>query len=237
MNINKSKLIQEIKQKRELEGISDNIVSESLDRYIEKNSIDLDRLTNFDIKLVIKDIRAELRKYSGMFRLSAKERISFYPILKKEIFKLNPKSILDLGCGTNPIFLASPKIIYYASDINEGDLAKIRKHFEKNKINGKVFFFDLRKISEDSNLPEADLCLIMKVFDVLEKRGHKLAEKIIKNVKCKYFIISFPTKTLSGAPMNHPQRGWIERLLARIGFKFKTFKSNNEIFYLAEKIA
>ena len=141
---------------------------------------------------------------------------------------------MDIGCGTNPIHLADREIVYYATDINEGNLKEVKEHFEKNNISGKVFFYDLRKI-KSKDLPNADLCLILKVFDVLEKRGHKLAEKIISSIQCKYFLISFPTKTLSGKPMNHPQRGWIELLLNRLGFQFKIIKSKNEIFYLAEK--
>lgn len=231
--MNKSDIVNKIKQKKELSGISDKIVSEILLSYIKKNNINLTNLSPADLNLIIKDVRSELRKSSGMFRFSAKERFDFYPTLKSLIAKIKPKSIIDLGCGLNPVYLSSPKITYYALDINENDLSDVRKHFKRHKIKGKVFFYDLKKIKP--NLPKADLCLIMKVFDVLETRGHKIAEKIIKTVNCKYFLISFSTKTLSGKPMNHPQRGWIERLLERLGFKFKTFKSKNEIFYLAQK--
>ena len=147
---------------------------------------------------------------------------------------LNIKSILDLGCGLNPIFLASENREYYALDINNSFIERINSFFSEKKIKGNAFFFDLKKISP-LILPKADICLILKVFDVIEKRGHKLAEKIINSINSRYFLISFPTKTLSGMPMRHPQRGWIEHLLSRLGFSFKFYKTKDEIFYLAKK--
>ncbi len=229
----KEELIKKIKQKKELSGIPDKVISEELDNYQTKLKINYNSLKPKQFKLIVKDIRSDLRKCSGMFCFSAKERLDFYPNLKKEIKTLDPQSILDLGCGLNPIYLSSKKIKYYAVDINENYLEKVKSFFAKNKIPGKTIPYDLRKIK--TNLPKADLCLIMKVFDVLENKGHKLAEKILNSIHCKYILISFSTKTLSGRPMNHPQRGWIERLLTRLEYKFKTLRSSNEIFYLAEK--
>ncbi|MEM4271543.1 MAG: hypothetical protein QXD13_00390 [Candidatus Pacearchaeota archaeon] len=254
MEINE--LIAKIRQKKELSSIPSQIVQELLEEYLKKNNIFLKNLKKSEIKSLIKSIRARLResiggfqrKWKNRFELlekndiksllethsSTKERIGFYPGLKKLIYDLNITSILDIGCGLNPIALASPKIKYYASDIDLEELLLIKSFFEKNKIDGKTFFCDLKKI-ELCNLPKADICLILKVFDAIEKKGHKLAEKIIKFISAKYFLISFSTKTLSGKPMAHPQRGWIERLLNRLGFTFKIIKSKNEIYYLASK--
>jgi len=61
------------------------------------------------------------------------------------------------------------------------------------------------------------------------------AEKIIRKIPSQYLLISFSTKTLSGRPMNHPQRGWIEQLTKRLGYGFEIIKSKNEIFYLIKK--
>ena len=164
---------------------------------------------------------------------STKERLEDYQSLKDKITPLQVNSILDLGCGINPIALASKEINYSATDINEDDLKLIKIYFKTNKIQGEVFTYDLRALKNP--LPKADLCLLLKVFDVLETKGHKLAEKIINFIQCKYILISFSTKTLSGKPMNHPQRGWIERLLKRLNYKYECFKTKNEIFYLVNK--
>jgi SAM-dependent methyltransferase len=248
-------LIAEIKKKPELSGVADAVVLNVLEKIIAKSRINISKLSAREQKLLVKDTRAELRNYSGAFHYSFKarekllkagkidellkthsstyERLDFYPELKELVLSLGVKSILDLGCGLNPIALATREIKYFACDIKEDELSLVKEFFRMKGIDGQVFVCDLR--SSSANLPKADLCLAFKLFDVLEKRGHKLAEKIIKSAKCKYFLISFSTKTLSGAPMRHPQRGWIERLLSRLGFSFKLIKSRNELFYLAEK--
>ncbi len=262
MNLIDNKFIlDEVKKKKELEGISDKIIEEALESYSKKNRINLNSLSKKELKLVVKDIRSELRKLSGRFSFSpnlrkqrenllkegkideillthssTSERIKFYPLLIKKIEELNPSSILDLGCGLNPLALSDMKTKYYALDIVSDELSLIKDYFLNKKTKGETIEADLRKIdSFKKNLPKVDLCLIFKVFDILEKKGHKLAEKIINSVDSNKFIISFSTKTLSGKPMNHPQRGWIERLLNRLGFKYEILKSKNEIFYIAEK--
>jgi len=57
-----------------------------------------------------------------------------------------------------------------------------------------------------------DLCLIFKVLDIIEKKTHKNAEKILKAINAKRMIISFSTRTLSGKPMEYPRRLWAEKL-------------------------
>ncbi|MBI2631644.1 hypothetical protein HYW75_01435 [Candidatus Pacearchaeota archaeon] len=232
-------ILEKIKQKPELQGIDNSIVSSAIEKYLKKNSIPIKILDNFrekEIKILVKDVRAQLHFISGQFfEISEKERADNYTKVKEILSSLNVKSILDIGCGLNPLFLASNYIEYNAIDINTSYIDKINSFFKKKGIKGKAFFYDLREIKPMS-LPDVDVCVALKVFDVIEKRGHKLAEKIIKNTRCRYFLISFPTKTLSGKPMTHPQRGWIERLLQRLGFSFQFFKTKDEVFYLAEKV-
>ncbi len=244
-------LIRGIKEKKELSGLSDEIVKDCLINYFEKHRISSEKLTKQDSKLIIKEVRAELRFLSGQYQKSLKnrpkllkknnlaellkthsstsERLEFYPSIKDKIHNLGIKSILDLGCGLNPIALASPDLIYFASDIKEDELSLIEQFFKENKINGKTFAFDLRKPLV--NLPKTDLCILFKVLDVIDKK-HKLSEKIILSLPSKYLLVSFSTKKLSGKSMNHPQRKWFESILSRNKLNFESFSISNEIFYL-----
>ena len=111
----------------------------------------------------------------------------------------------------------------------------INSFFEKNKISGKTFVYDLRKIKD--GLPKADLCLLFKVLDVIEDKKHKISREILQKVPCKKILVSFSTKKLSGKPMNYPKRKWFERLLQRLNYKFEKFSSDNEVFYLIDKSA
>ncbi len=245
-----SELVLRVKQKAELSGIAGSVVNNVLKKYIQ-------RFPNYSDKMIIKLVRAELRILTGRFQPSSKKRSKFlenndwelilqthastkerletdaYKLIKKLISKNKIRSIIDLGAGLNPIALATSKLTYTAIDIKQDELEIIDKYFKEKNIKGKTIVSDLRY--DLPKLPTSDLALAFKLFDVLETKGHKLAEKIIISLPAKYILVSFPTKTLSGRPMNHPQRGWIEQLFNRLDYEFEFFQTKNEIFYLAKK--
>ncbi|MBI5803616.1 hypothetical protein HY450_00055 [Candidatus Pacearchaeota archaeon] len=251
----KKRIIKLIKNKKELSGIADSVVLYCLDGYLKKYKIKKELLDKKEEKIIVKEIRKELRGLSGRFQKglkrrgdllnkdineeilathsSTKERVDYYPELKNIIKKMEVKSVLDLGCGINPIALAERGMKYYAVDINEKELYLVKRFFEQKKIEGKTIVYDLRKIND--NLPDSELCLILKVFDVIENKGHRLTELIIERVKCKKFIASFPTKKLSGKPMKFPERKWFEKILIRKGYFYKKVYSENEVFYIFDK--
>ena len=254
-------LVKKIKEKKELSGLPDSYVLDSLKNELKKiNFPNIDSIKKSEQKIIIKLVRAELRRSAGMFQKSKEkswksrftlleenkieellkthsstnERLNFYPKLKELIFSLKPSSILDLGCGINPIAIAKPNIKYYAVDIQQDDLDIVKKFFQKNNISGETFVQDISSSSTE-NLPSVDLCLMFKLLDILEKKGHRQAEQILKNIKTNFFIISFSTKTLSGRSMLHQKRPWLERILGKLNYHFKIEKSDNEIFYIIEK--
>lgn len=246
-------LVQRVKKKRELSGIDDAVVREKIIKYFEKNKLPEEKMNDSQLKIVVKDVRSALRENVGMFQASTKnrynflekndiisllkthsstkERIDFYPKIEEILKKLKINSILDLGCGINPIALAKPGMKYYASDINSDDLNLVKLFFKKMKIDGATFVCDLNKI-ENCNLPEAELTLIFKVFDIIGKKDYEIAKNVLENLKSKHLIISFSTKTLSGKPMNSPRRIWFEKLLDSLCYKFEIVSSSNELFYI-----
>ncbi len=250
-------IIGEIKKKKELAGISDSVVENILSDYLEKYGLNSDKLSKGGIKIIIKEVRANLRNLVGRFQRkpekrgyllcsqnfqellsthsSTAERLDFYDELKKIIKNTRAKSILDLGCGLNPLALASPETAYYASDINEHELRIIEDFFRQKNIKGETFVCDLKKM--DKILPKADLCLLFKVLDVVDPAGKnrgKITKKILSEAHCRKFLVSFSTKKLSGKKMNFPRREWFERMLKKLKMSFSTFESSNEFFYLIE---
>ena len=250
----KKEFIEKIKSKKELSGLSDSVVKDSLEEYLQKNRISIYEKSEKEKKLIVKEVRSRPRLLAGRFQKSKKskksllssgdidkllkthsstsERLEFYPRLKKLLSEMNVKSILDIGCGLNPIALASKNIIYYASDINEGDLSIISEYFKKNNLEGSTFVMDIRKIPR--SLPKTDVCLMLKLLDVIDPK-HNLSENILKSIPSKKIIVSFSTKKLSGRKMNFPKRFWFEKLLARLEYEFEVLESDNEIFYLITK--
>lgn len=245
-------LINKIKAKHELKDISNQFIKEQIELYLKRNPKQkkfLERPKSTGYKKIVKEIRASLRRSTGLFSVgktkntlethsSTKERLSFYSKLYQKIFKITnkPKTILDLGCGLNPLSIPYMKLknfSYYAYDINRHDVKIVKEFFKKNKIKGKAEVKDVLKVK---SYPNTDLTFLFKMTDVLDRgKGHKTTEKLIKKIPTKFIIVSFPTITMSGKPMNFPRRKWIELMCNRLKYKFKILKFSNEIFYVLKK--
>ncbi len=266
--MDKKEIIQEIKKSKKYAGIAEEIIGKEVESFIKSNPRYQEFKDKFILKQIkeklhkmygsfqtykkgkAKKLLEKLReeKDNKIVRellttnLSTKERLGNNGLIYSRIFEKVGKvnSILDLGCGLNPVAFPYMEIDketrYYAYDINEEDLKTIEEFFDIYRINGRTGIIDLRDSQQIEKLPPADLCFMFKVLDPLEKneKGHKLAEDIIKKLskKCNFIVVSFATATLSGRKMSHPHRGWIERMLERLGMKFERFESKNEIFYI-----
>ena len=247
-------LIEKVLEKKELRGLAVQIVRDVIDSYLDFYNIKLENISERDSIIIIKEVRRKLRTYNARFQrgsnnrtslvssrlyndllathASTADRINDYPLLRKELDRRGVKSILDIGCGLNPIALAHSGIKYYAVDIREDEQAIINSFFYQEGISGKTIICDVRK--DLPLVPPVDACLLMNILDVLETKGHKLAEQIITGINARYFFITFSTKTLSKKPMRHPQRGWIERLLTRRGYLWEQVSLSTEILYIAQ---
>jgi len=174
--------------------------------------------------------------------LSTKERLNDYKKLYKQIFEITgkPSSIIDLGCGLNPIsfpYMRLERVKYLAFDIDEDDKNFLNDYFKivnSHKLSGRAEILNLRNTSSVSNLPTTDIIFLFKVIDVIDKKNHKLSEEIIKKLikKSKFIVASFATKTITRKKMNFPKRKWFELMLSRNNLKFKTIETENEIFYV-----
>ncbi len=261
-------LIKKIKEKKELKNIGNKYVVDIVKKIISQNkklrkAIEEKRIRSKEYKEIIKKAREKLRLEYGMFaegfserekilqeknftekllktHKSTKERIEIYPFIYQKIFNITgkPKTILDLGCGMNPVsfpYMKLKRAKYYASELSKQDCKFLEKYFKKMKIKAKAFAIDLKKPNLLKKIPSVHVCFLFKVLDTIEKKGHKLAEEIIKTVKSKWVVASFATKKLGGRPMKHPYRGWLERMLERTGYEYKIIKERNEIFYVIKK--
>lgn len=245
-------LINKIKEKKPLDRLDDAYVRERIEDFLKKNTklakkIDFENERNKDFKTVLKAVRDELNKRYGIFwsdefnlesHRSSKERMGFYNELYKKIFAITgkPNSILDISAGLNPLsikYMDGFEGKYVSTELAQKDCEMINRYFKENKINGKAIQQDITKNLE---FPEADVVFLFKVFDSVEEKGHKLAERILKDLKCRYAVISFATRTAWGKKMNFPNRGWIERLFERLELSYKKLEFENEVFYVVRLI-
>jgi len=255
--VTKEFLKEMVRKKKELRALAAPVIDDVLTLCLRQHQLKAEDVNERDARLIIKEVRAKLRVYTGRFQrshekrsflldarryedvlmthASSADRMADYPALRNELEKIQIRSILDLGCGLNPLALARVATTYYAVDIREDELALVAEFFKQENISGKTIVCDIRK--ELPVLPPVDVCLLMNILDIIESRVHIRAEEIITNVKAKYFFITFSTKTLSGKPMRHPQRGWIERLLTRRRYLWKRITLSTEVLYIAQSMS
>jgi len=178
--------------------------------------------------------------------LSTIERLPHYEKLYKDIFKItgNPKSIIDLGAGLNPLsfpITGLPKSTTYNSyDIDEEDIKFLNKFFKISKIDGKAEILDARELDNLRQLPRADIILMFKLYDLIvpkAKKQKKLGEEIINLLmtKTKHLVVSFATKTLTRKSMNLPRRIGFEMMLDRNQLAYELIETDNEIYYVLNK--
>ncbi len=176
---------------------------------------------------------------------STGERLSIYENLYTNIFDIigMPASILDLGCGLNPlssVFMDHEGLDYVACDISEDILSLCTDFFGMQEdIKGetmKINLFDTPKKDIFKKFSQYDVCFLFKVLEVIEQsKSHKISEAIISSVPADWVVASFPKRTVSGKKMNHPYRGWFDRMLRRLGFMSRILEYENEMFYIIKK--
>ena len=244
-------IVQEIKKKDELKNLEESFIKERISDYTKKNSINLESLDKRSsaYKELFKTIRKKCFEVYGLFKqkskdtleehISSKERLEFYPRIYKEIFAITgkPKTILDLGCGLNPLSYkelgCKPK--YYASELSNEDCNTIKEFFKENKIKGDVFAFDLLK-EDYSTLPKVDVCFLFKVLESLEAIKRNISIEILKSIPSKWIIVSFSKKTITGRPIKKKGRSWLRRMLNELNYSYEIRDIGEEIFYIIKKL-
>ena len=189
----------------------------------------------------------ELHKKILYCHTSARERMSFYEELYQEIFTITgtPKSILDLGCGMNPVsylFMHLDHLTYIASDFSQIDCDFVQAYFdlmkERHSLQGTtpcINLLDSQGIEAVQRLPAVDVAFLFKVSDLIDRKGHKPTEQVVQTVHAKYIVVSFSTKTLSGEQMDKRRRVWFEMMTERLGYSFTIIEKSNELFYVVKK--
>jgi 16S rRNA (guanine(1405)-N(7))-methyltransferase len=167
---------------------------------------------------------------------STQERLDFYPNLYEKIFAVTgkPKSILDLGCGMNPLslpYMELKDVKYIASELTSEDVDFLKRYFKKVGVEGEAFEMDLTKAEK---MPSVDVCFMFKLLDTLETLKKDISRELVENVKCKWLVVSFPTKTIGGRKQISKNRlGWFEKIIK--GRRFEVIEIENELFYIIKK--
>ncbi len=179
----------------------------------------------------IKKISKEILKQ----HTSSRERLDDYKKIYSEILKITkPKIIIDLASGLNPcsIVLSNFKGNYYAYEISKDNVQFLNKYFKiiKNyRINGKAYTKDITK---NFDFEKADVCFLFKFLDLLEKKRKPFLINLIKNLKCRYLVISFSKKTISLKNMKNIERSWFLKIIKDLNLQYRQLDFENELFYI-----
>ena len=191
-----------------------------------KNKRELRDLDEGFLRRIIKDddfkkIRRDLRKVYGMFKnVKYKRSDKVYDLIFEITGK--PKSVLDLGCGYAPLHFPFKNIKYYCADIGY------------DYIKSKGFIFDL--LHDDFNeLPKVDVVFLFRVLESLEFFRKNVSKEIIQKLKCRYIVVSFDKKSLSGKEIKKKGRIWFRRILSELNLDHEIFDYENEIFFVIKK--
>jgi len=236
-------MIEDIKGKKY--KVPDKFVKYLLDYYLKRNNSMrkfLDKPKSKKYKKIVRAVRGMLHKITGAYfskkrglekHASSRERMEFYNALYKKIFKITgkPKSILDLGCGLNPLSygLMDVNAKYYAYDLDEMNIDEVKQYFIKNKIEGKA---EVANLLEEKTFEKTDIAFLFKLLDIIDFKGHKNAEELIRKLKSDWIVVSFSTLTLGRRRMSHPRRGWFEVMIERLRLSYTKFSEKNEVFYV-----
>jgi len=229
-----SSLINKLKNKKELKGLSEDFIRSRALEYLKKNKVDLNNEKNKDYRLMFKVLRKKLREVYGAFRsIKEKRELEFY---KKIFYEFKPKTVLDLGCGLEPLDYA--KIYnaeYYCLDINKEEIKRINEFFKQDNISGKAFVFNL--VDENlGKLPNVDLCLILKALESLEAVKKNFSRELLSKIKSKVIIASFSKIALGKkARIKKAGRSWLRKILKKLNYNYEIRDYKDEIMFIIKK--
>lgn len=174
-----------------------------------------------------------------MLQSSTKERLGILDDFYNQIFSITgePKTIIEPACGVNALthFWMDSSIKYLGYDVDQDLITFLNKVFKlfKNECQASVKLGDIL-IDE---LPSAEMVLLLKVLTILEKQKKGCSLEILKKVKCKYLVVSFPTKSLSGKDkgMVAFYDRWFTDLIRTTSYSYNRIIFPTELIFVVRK--
>lgn len=147
---------------------------------------------------------------------TTRERLPYYESFFDFIIEIcgNPRTILDLACGFNPIALPYSHIpvttCYHAYDIHKARIDLINHFF---LLSGRQALAECRDVLVRTPNVRADAVFLLLEAHRMEKRRKGSSAELIREVHAEYYFISFPSRSLNG---RHDLRESMRHLLMRL---------------------
>lgn len=164
---------------------------------------------------------------------SIKERIPILDEFYKKIFEITgiPNSIIDYACGLNPLTLQwmnlHEKTTYKAYDIDEEEVEFLKSMGIDARL-GDILI---------DSFEAADVIFLFKLLPCLEHQKKGSSLEILKKLKFKYAVVSFPIKSISGKEkgMTDFYSNNFKNLLEKEGFKWTEILFKTELVFVIRK--
>lgn len=160
---------------------------------------------------------AELRAHA-----STRERLPHLETFYSRIWAITgvPASVLDLGCGLNPLALGWMRLAtdarYVAIDVDERLLGVVGSFLHQAGQPHDVRSADLlRDVPQD----QVDVAFLLKLVTVLDRQDPEAATRLLRGLRARHAVVSFTTRSLGGRGkgMERTNRARMDRLIAAEG--------------------
>ena len=155
--------------------------------------------------------------------------------LYARIFEITnrPRSVLDLACGVNPLYLGARGIPTTGVDISGAAVEAVNRFHD-------IYGLPVSATCADLLCPGAiqrarfDVALLFKLLPLLERQRGGAAADVMRAVNAAFLVVSFPTRTLGGrnVGMAGHYSDWMEAHIPagrRVAGRFETA---NELLYI-----
>ena len=144
-----------------------------------------------------------------------------------------PRSVLDLACGVNPVYLGARGIETLGVDISGQAVGAVNCF-------GETYGQPVSAVCADLLCPGAiptrrfDAALLFKLLPLLERQRAGAALDVMNAVNAAFLVVSFPTRTLGGrnVGMAAHYAEWMEGHLPASRSVVDRFETENELFYV-----
>ena len=147
-----------------------------------------------------------------------------------------PRSVLDLACGINPIYLGARGVSTVGVDISGAAVNAVNAFHE---VYGMPVSAACADLLSPGAIPEAsfDVALLFKLLPLLERQAADGAARVMQAVKASRLVVSFPTKTLGGRSvgMAGNYARWMQEHLPKGMAVLEQFETGNELLYIIAK--
>ena len=146
-------------------------------------------------------------------------------------------SILDLGCGMNPLSIpwipGNGHMTYLGLDIYADMATFLNDFFDHLGISGRVQVYNLLQ-GLPADLPKVRVAMLLKTVTCLELIDHAVTTKLLDGIQADFLLISYPVHSLGGRSkgMRSTYEKHFAVLAAEHHWQAKCFEFETELAYL-----